>query len=100
MTFDREIVSDGESSVVWKEPGTGALSNFEYDSLTSGVTYTEDGEMSLQMRLSGLNPEIDPTQPYVLNLNLEQNLLQMLKSLRAIRSIEDILSRRATKQTN
>ncbi len=71
-----------------------ALSNFEYDSLTSDVSYTEDGDLFLNMRLQGINPDLDATQPVVLNLNLENNVPQMLRSMRATRNIQEIFQRR------
>jgi len=74
---------------------TGALSNFVYDSLTANVDYTETGNLKLGMRLEGINPDRDPTQPIILNLNVDNNIPQMLRSLQAVRSIEDILERRA-----
>lgn len=70
---------------------TRALNNFEFDSLTSDVAFTESGDLKLQMRLSGINPDLDPTQPIILNLGIEDNVPQLLRSLRAVRSIEDIL---------
>jgi hypothetical protein len=71
-----------------------ALSNFEFDSLTSDVAYTEAGDLLMQMRLEGVNPNVDPTQPVVVNLKLENNVPQLLKSLQAARSISDILGRK------
>ena len=73
---------------------TKALSNFEFESLTSDVTYTIEGDLLLQMRMEGVNPEMDPNQPVVLNLELENNVPQLLKSLQAARSISDILGRK------
>ena len=46
------------------------------------------------MRLTGINPDVDPLQPVVLNLSIENNVPQMLRSLQATRSIEDIIERR------
>jgi hypothetical protein len=43
------------------------------------------------MRLTGTNPDVDPLQPVVLNLGIENNVPQMLRSLQATRSIEEIL---------
>ena len=74
---------------------TGVLSNFVYESLSADVDYTETGNLRLGMRLEGVNPDRDSTQPIVLNLNVDNNIPQMLRSLRAVRSIEDILERRA-----
>ena len=73
---------------------TRALSDFEFESLTADVTYTEDGDLLLAMRLEGVNPKMDPTQPVILNLNVENNVPQMLRSLQATRSIQEIFERR------
>lgn len=71
-----------------------ALAHFQFDSLTSGVDYLPDGEMKLKMRLSGVNPDMNDKQPVILNLEVENNIPQMLRSLRATRSIEDVLARK------
>lgn len=70
-----------------------ALGNFQYDSLTSDVSYTETGDLKLKMRLSGINPDMDPLQPVILNLGVENNIPQLLRSLQATRDIEDVLQR-------
>ena len=72
---------------------TQALTNFEFDSLTSDVNYREGGDLILKMRLAGINPDVDPNQPVIINLSIENNIPQLLRSLQAIRSIEDILER-------
>ena len=46
------------------------------------------------MRLTGANPDVDPDQPVILNLGVENNVPQMLRSLQATRSIEEILERK------
>jgi hypothetical protein len=87
------VVDDGSQLGVV----TRTLRNLEFDSLTSAVNYSEDGDLVLQMRLKGINPDVDPTQPVILNLNVENNVPQMLRSLQATRSIEDVLERRLSK---
>jgi hypothetical protein len=72
---------------------TRALSNFEFETLTSEVTYNENGDLILGMRMEGVNPEMDPNQPVVLNLNLENNVPEMLRSLQATRSIQEIFEK-------
>ena len=52
----------------------------------------------MSMRLTGINPDMDATQPIILNLNVENNVPQLLRSLQAVRSIEDILERQVQKQ--
>jgi hypothetical protein len=73
---------------------TRALSNFEYDTLTSEVNYGTNGDLVLQMRLSGRNPDLEEGRPIILNLGIENNVPQMLRSLQAARAVEEILERR------
>ena len=87
------VVDDGSQLGVV----TRTLRNFEFDSLSSAVEYSEDGDLVLKMRLKGINPDVDPTQPVILNLNVENNVPQMLRSLQATRSIEDVLEQRLSK---
>ncbi|MBT8077933.1 MAG: YdbH domain-containing protein, partial [Gammaproteobacteria bacterium] len=75
---------------------TRALGNFHYESLSCDVNYAENGDLRLQMRIQGVNPDMDPNQPVILNLGLDNNVPQLLRSLQATRSIEDILERRAS----
>ena len=71
-----------------------ALSNFEFDSLTSDVNLTKEGDLNLKLQLTGRNPDLDEKRPVVLNLGVENNIPQMLKSLRAARAVEAILEER------
>lgn len=75
-----------------------ALSNFRYESLTSDVDYTDEGDLKLQMRLTGVNPDMDDRQPVILNLGVENNIPQLLRSLQATRAIEDVLEKRGRNQ--
>ena len=74
-----------------------ALSNFEFDTLTSDVNLTKAGDLNLQLRLTGRNPDLEEKRPVVLNLGVENNIPQMLKSLRAARAVEEILEKRLNK---
>lgn len=73
---------------------TRALSNFRYDALTSDVSYSPEGDLKLQMRLTGRNPDMDETRPVILNLGVESNIPEMLRSLQAARSVEEVLQKR------
>lgn len=73
---------------------TSALSNFEYETLTAEVDYTADGDLNLQMHLRGRNPDLESKRPVILNLGVENNIPQMLRSLQAARAVEEILERR------
>ncbi len=72
---------------------TQALSNFQFESLTSDVNYMENGDLKLQMQLTGINPDIDDKQPVILNLGVENNIPQLLRSLQATRSVMEILEK-------
>lgn len=85
-------LDDGEMSGLGL--ATAALSNFEYDSLTADVNYNRAGDLNLQMQIKGRNPELDNGRPVVLNLGVENNIPQMLKSLQAARAVEEILEKR------
>jgi len=76
---------------------TRTLRNFEYDVLTSEVNYSEEGDLQLQMRMEGVNPDVDASQPVILNLGVENNIPQMLRSLQATRSIEDVLEKKLSR---
>lgn len=69
-----------------------ALGNYQYESLTSGIEYTPDGELLLSMKLEGHNPDMRNGQRINLNLNLSDNVPALLESLQAARRIEDFLA--------
>jgi hypothetical protein len=77
------------------DQATRALGNFHFDTLSSAVEYDSGGNLSLGVRLEGINPVSDPLQPVILNLKLENNIPQMLRSLQGTRQGEDIVNRRA-----
>ncbi len=70
------------------------LTHYEFDSLTSAVSYGADGNLVIEMRLTGVNPEYDPEQPVNLNPTLTTNVIDLVRSLQAARSIEDVINRR------
>ncbi len=59
-----------------------AMEDFQYDSLQTKVNYQPNGQLDLTIQLQGKSPQIDTNRPIHLNLNVEQNLLYLLKSLR------------------
>jgi len=73
---------------------TRTLSNYEYTSLVSDVDLSKEGNLNLKLRLEGRNPDMEEKRPVVLNLGVEDNVPQLLRSLQAARTIEDILEKR------
>jgi hypothetical protein len=58
-----------------------ALSDFRYNLLEADIDYTPDGQLLAKLRLQGKNPELEGGRPVHLNINLEENILTLLRSL-------------------
>ncbi|MCZ6888434.1 MAG: YdbH domain-containing protein [Gammaproteobacteria bacterium] len=73
-----------------------ALADFNYDKLHVGVDYAADGALALAVRLEGRNPAIEGGRPLHYNLNINENLLDLLNSLRLADEVSDRVERRIT----
>ena len=58
-----------------------ALSNFNYTTLSANANYQSNGDLLLQTQLSGSNPDWNKGQPVNFSINIEENLIQLMKSL-------------------
>lgn len=58
-----------------------ALSEFDYEVLQADVSYQHDGELLINFHIEGHSPGLGNNQPVHLNINSEQNVLSLLKSL-------------------
>ena len=76
---------------------TRALSNFVYETLTSDVDYNDAGDLVLKTQIKGRNPDMEGNRPVILNLSVENNVPQMIRSLQAARAVEDVLEKRMQK---
>lgn len=72
-----------------------ALSNFLYIQLGSSISMAPDGKSVLAIRLKGNNPDFQGGRPVELNLNVEQNLLDLMRSLSISSNVEQIISEKA-----
>jgi hypothetical protein len=72
-----------------------ALGNFLYSSLLSSINMTTDGESRISVQLKGYNPEFQNGRPVNLNLNIEQNLLKLFRSLSIASGIEQSITEKA-----
>ncbi len=70
-----------------------SLRNFHYDVLKAEVNYDADGTLTLATKLEGENPDIKEGRPIHFNLNVEENIPTLLKTLRVIKGIEDKIER-------
>jgi len=96
------FISDVRAGTIRYAPATGteqlkqnpitgialdALRDFHYSHLSADVNYTPDGMLFVSLQLKGTSPELDTKRPVHLNINTEQNLLSLLKSLRYAESV-------------
>ena len=66
-----------------------ALKDFRYSVLQAHVNYQPDGALTINLEMKGISPEVDKKRPVVLNINTEQNLVSLLKSLRFSQGVSD-----------
>lgn len=71
-----------------------ALSNFQYQVLNVTSDYKPGGDLSLQVHLEGENPDWQAGQPVHLNLNLEENIPALLRSLQLSDEITERVRKR------
>lgn len=68
-----------------------ALEEFNYDTLIATPTYKSDGTLTINIKTEGHSPPLKSSRPVHLNLNTEQNILSLLRSLRYSKSLTDEL---------
>ena len=75
-----------------------ALSNFFYSELVSSITMATVGQSLIRLQLKGTNPSFQEGRPVHLNLSVEQNLLDLFRSLSISTNIEKAISEKALQQ--
>jgi hypothetical protein len=58
-----------------------ALTDFNYTELDADADYDPDGKLVMKVRLKGANPEFQQGRPVHLNVNVEENVLQLIRSI-------------------
>ncbi len=71
-----------------------ALSNYHYDTLEANAQYSMNGDLTLRMKMQGLNPDMNNGQRINLNLNVSDNIPTLLRSLQSGRMITDVLEKK------
>ena len=69
-----------------------ALGNFLYSELISRIAMTPDGNSHITLTLKGFNPDFQKGRQVNLNLNIEQNLNDLFRSLSIPSEIEQSIS--------
>ncbi len=77
-----------------------ALGNFLYSELLSSITMAPDGQSHITLQLKGYNPEFQNGRPVNLNLQIEQNLTDLFRSLSISSGIEKAITEKALRNRN
>ena len=75
-----------------------ALKDFRYTHLSADVNFTPEGMLTINLQLKGTSPELDTKRPVHLNINTEQNLLSLLKSLRYAEGVSESIDQKVRRQ--
>ncbi len=73
------------------------LENLYYDSLRVDVDYEENGQLTMQLAIQGISPQVDANRPIHFNLTLEQNVLTLLRGLRFAQGISKDIDKQVQK---
>ncbi|WP_231756869.1 intermembrane phospholipid transport protein YdbH family protein [Microbulbifer elongatus] len=71
----------------------GALEDYNYRDIHGTIDYPLSGGLTLNLKLTGRSKAIDANRDLIINLNLENNIPSMLRSLQASRDLTDVLER-------
>jgi len=66
-----------------------SLQNYHYSKLAVGVDYEKNGILKLATHLEGKNPDFRNGVPIHFNLNIEENIPALLKSLSLVKDLEN-----------
>jgi hypothetical protein len=75
------------------------LEDFHYSKLNIIIDYSPDGSLVLKNNLAGQNPSWQQGQPIDFSINIEENVLQLLKTLNFTNSLNDKISQKLNKTT-
>jgi len=72
----------------------GIFRDFHYDEMDVAADYAMDGALKMQVHLAGKNPAYAAGRAVAFNLSLEENVLQLLKSLRVDSDVSKKIDKR------
>lgn len=85
---------DAEATIPGSAALFRALEDFRYEVLRAKADYAENGELLLKLHLEGKSPRLQRNRAVHINLNLEQNVLSLLRSLRLVNGLNERLDTR------
>ncbi|UXI04116.1 YdbH domain-containing protein [Photobacterium sp. TY1-4] len=79
-TRDRDVASDSLKRI------SQILKNYKFDALAVDVDYSKEGKLKASSRFKGANPDFQSGQPVYINLNIEDDIPALIKTMNAINS--------------
>ena len=73
-----------------------SLQNYQYSKLEVGVDYEKNGILKLATQLEGKNPDFQKGVPIHFNLNIEENIPALMKSLSLVKDLENKIEKMMT----
>ncbi|WP_141398542.1 MULTISPECIES: YdbH domain-containing protein [Microbulbifer] len=73
---------------------SGALEDYNFRTLGGTLNYPPSGDMQLKLKLVGRSDSVAKDRDLIINLNLENNIPSMLRSLQASRDLSEALQKR------
>lgn len=70
-----------------------ALRNYHYQTMLATANYSNNGDLTLSMKMKGVSPDLNNGQKINLNLNVSDNIPTLLKSLQSSRVISEVLEK-------
>lgn len=77
-----------------------ALSDFRFHTLATGVSLSPQGTLQLAFNLAGYNPDLQKGRPVNFNINLEEDLPALFKSLQLSGKVSERIEQRVRQQLN
>ena len=96
--IEYQPVVDGGSGNPQLDAAQEILANLNMESVSAKIDYASDGVMRLSTRIEGRNPDYQNGRPVHLNLNIENNMNTLLKSLRTADQINRWVERRMQRE--
>ncbi|PSU47402.1 hypothetical protein C9J12_15505 [Photobacterium frigidiphilum] len=81
--IDKNVEAAGENSILVVSK---ILKNYNYDALAIDIDYSKEGKLKASSRFKGRNPQFQNGRPVNLNLNIEDDIPALLKTMNAIDS--------------
>ncbi|MDH5700655.1 MAG: YdbH domain-containing protein, partial [Nitrospirota bacterium] len=97
LKVDKETASSWARSQPNLDLIVKSLENYHYSKLAVGVDYEKNGILKLATQLEGKNPDFRNGVPIHFNLNIEENIPALMKSLSLVKDLENNIEKMMTR---